>query len=135
MAVPDGEDKEALAVLERLAAAIARADVPSVLAEFWDSEQVVMLGSEKGEEAYGTRQLEELWTGVLSRGQAYRWLWREPAVVVRESLAWIASDAVVRVTGGSGEREVQYRATLVLIREQERWVIAQYHGSEPAAAW
>jgi ketosteroid isomerase-like protein len=132
--VPDGKD-DALAVLERLTAAIAAADVPAVLAEFWGSEQVVMLGSEQGEEAYGVEQLENLWSRVLSRGQTYRWLWREPRTVVHGHVTWVTSDALVHITEGSSEREVSYRATLVLVREEERWVIAQYHGSEPATAW
>ena len=131
----DSAHDEVIAVLQDLARAIANGDVGSVLASFWDSDQTMMVGSEQGETAFGRDALRQLWTRVLSRGQCYTLQWYDERVASAGSVAWLSARAVVTLVGTQGQRDLPYRATLVLIRPVDRWVIAQYHGSEPAAAW
>jgi lysophospholipase L1-like esterase len=126
---------EVIAVLHRLGRGIAAADVDAVLREFASSETVVMFGSEGPETAYGRSELAALWARVLSRGQSYIWNWRDETVAFLGSVAWLSATATVSLRDSTDVRELAYRATLVLVRERGRWVVVQYHGSEPAASW
>jgi ketosteroid isomerase-like protein len=132
---PTDDHRDITEVLRELARAITGGTVDNVLALFWQSEQVMVIGSEQGESAFGLAALATLWTRVLSRGQRYRWQWYDERVVRAGRVAWLSASATVVVEGTERERDVPYRATLVLILIDGQWLIAQYHGSEPAEAW
>jgi ketosteroid isomerase-like protein len=124
-----------LSVLRDLSEAIAAKDVEAVLAAFSESDGVTMFGSEGPEVAYGRGDLEALWSRVLSRDQQYLWRWREERVLIAGDVAWLSAKAEVSIDGGSDRRELPYRVTLVLTLHSGRWLIEQYHGSEPADVW
>lgn len=126
---------EVVGVLHALGAAIAGGDVDAVLANFSESDDLVMFGSERPETAYGRAELESLWARVLSRGQRYVWHWTEETVATAGEVAWLSAQALVTIDDDAGHRELLYRATLVLKRQSGRWLIEQYHGSEPAETW
>lgn len=127
---------ELTGILSRLSAAIAQGDATRVLAEFAAGKDVVMFGSEEAETAYGHEEIATLWRRVLSRGQRYEWRWSDQTVTRRGAVAWLSATATVTLEESSGAmRGIPYRLTLVLVREADRWVIVQYHGSEPAAPW
>lgn len=132
---PTDDHHDITEVLRELARAITGGTVDDVLALFWQSEQVMVIGSEQGESAFGHAALAALWARVLSRGQRYRWQWYDERVVRAGGVAWLSASATVVVEGAERERDVPYRATLVLILIDGQWLIAQYHGSEPAEAW
>jgi uncharacterized protein (TIGR02246 family) len=132
---PTGDHNDITAVLADLARAIVEGTADDVLALFWQSDQVMMIGSEQGESAFGRAALAALWTRVLSRGQRYRWRWYDERVVKVSGVAWLSASATVEVEGAERDRDLPYRATLVLVHIDGRWLIAQYHGSEPAGAW
>ena len=127
--------REVTDLLSRLSEAIAHGNAARVVAEFAAGGDVVMFGSEEAETAYGHEELAVLWKRVLSRGQRYKWRWSEQNVACRGAVAWLSATATVTLEESGTARGIPYRLTLVLVREAERWAIAQYHGSEPAAPW
>jgi ketosteroid isomerase-like protein len=127
--------REVTDLLSRLSDAISHGDAARVVAEFAAGDDVVMFGSEEAETAYGHEELAVLWKRVLSRGQRYKWQWSEQHVARRGAVAWLSATATVTLEESGATRGIPYRLTIVLVREAERWAIAQYHGSEPAAPW
>ncbi len=132
-AAPSHDD--IVAVLQKLGDAIASGDVGAVLALFSHSDDVVMFGSEKPETAHGYAELESLWQRVLSRGQRYVWSWSDQTVATAGNVAWLSAKAQVTIDDDSEHRVLPYRATMVLTRRSDGWLIEQYHGSEPADVW
>jgi uncharacterized protein (TIGR02246 family) len=126
---------EAVAVLERLGRAIAAGDPAAVIAEFWPAAEVTMFGSEGPEIAYGPTEVSALWHRVLARGQSYVWEWRNERVSAVGGVAWLTAEATVTIGEGPTVHRLPYRASLVLVEHAGRWMIAMYHGSEPAASW
>lgn len=127
--------RESEALLDRLSNAIAAGDADAVVAEFWPAAEVSMFGSEGPETAYGPEEIAALWRRVLSRGQTYIWRWREQRAVAAGSVAWLTAEATVTIRDAADSRDVEYRVSLVLVNEAGSWMIAQYHGSEPATPW
>lgn len=134
-AVDDDTRTDVIAVLHRLGQAITDADADAVIAEFSAATDVAMFGSEHPEIAFGPAELANLWRGILSRDQCYIWNWRNERVAAAGPVAWLTAEATVTIRDASVSRELDYRATLVLVREAGQWVIALYHGSEPAGSW
>lgn len=47
-------------------------------------------------------------------------------------VAWVTLETTVNISGEQGLKSAPYRITAVLERRGGRWLLAQYHGSEPA---
>jgi ketosteroid isomerase-like protein len=119
-------------LLERLNQGFARRDVQRVLNLFASGPEIMFIGSEPGEIAAGPEQLRNLLAGLFARGEIYQWRWGELHLSVTGDIAWLVAQAVLLVEGPE-PLELPYRITLVLQRCNSAWLIAHYHGSEPAA--
>lgn len=52
-------------------------------------------------------------------------------VAARGDVAWFFADALAGYTENEQVTSVVYRTTGVLEHQENRWLIAHYHGSEP----
>ena len=121
-----------LNLLERLNQGFARRDVSQVLDLFTPDPDIVFIGSEAGETATGPTQLRTLLEALFARPETYQWRWGQLHVRVIGQVAWLTTEATLRVQGRE-RLELPYRITLVLQRRGNAWLIIHYHGSEPAA--
>jgi ketosteroid isomerase-like protein len=121
-------------VLSELCECIARNDIDGVISHFVDGDEVVMFGAEELAVARGHEELTRLWTELLSRGHSYQWIWDTTLVRVRGGVAWLCSEAGVRVIDQVTLHRA-YRLTLVMSEHDGTWKIEQFHGSEPVTAW
>ena len=121
-----------LNLLERLNQGFARRDVSQVLDLFTPDPEIVFIGSEAGETATGPTQLRTLLEALFARPETYQWRWGQLHVRVIGQVAWLTTEATLRVQGRE-RLELPYRITLVLQRRGGRWLVIHYHGSEPVA--
>ena len=119
-------------MLRSFGRAVSRRDVQGVMNLFAPDADIVMLGSEKGERAYGPKGLKKFLEGVLSRRSTYSWRWRKQVISSSGSVAWVTAEGYVTVTTGKKKKTYPYRMTGVFERRATRWVWLHYHGSEPA---
>jgi len=121
-----------MAVLAEFNDAVATGNLNKALELFTSDPDVFLLASEEGEKATGREELESFFKRVFSRDVAYSWTWKEWIVSAKGSVAWVALDARVHMSSEQGVKSAPYRITAVLERRGEKWLLAQYHGSEPA---
>jgi ketosteroid isomerase-like protein len=142
-----------MAVLDEFNNAVVTRNLNKVLDLFTSDPDVFLLGSEAGERATGPQELESFFRRVFSREVAFSWAWKEWnfSASAKCSVAWVALDATVHMSGESEQgvtvKSAPYRITAVLERRSgqggrggkggkggrgARWLLAQYHGSEPA---
>jgi len=113
----------------------APASLSAISRQCWRSSpdaDVVIFGSEQGEQAVGTAALRELIQRLFSRPEASSWAWQWQSISRLGEVAWVAADTVSTTRGHHQESSRPYRLTAVLERRAGRWLIVQYHGSEPA---
>jgi uncharacterized protein (TIGR02246 family) len=121
-----------MAVLDDFNDAVATRNFNKVLGLFTSDQDVFLLASEAGERAIGREELESFFRRAFSRSAAYSWTWREWIVSASGPVAWVALDATVHMSDEQGVRSAPYRITVVLERRGGKWLLVQYHGSEPA---
>ena len=85
------------------------------------------MGSEADEVATGPDEIRHHLQRILARPVTYRWEWKSRKVSAAGSVAWLVADALA-----SGH---PYRMTVVLEKRGGRWLVMQFHGSEPAQPW
>ena len=121
-----------LAVLDAFNTAVATGARDAVLDLFTPDPDVFLLASEAGERAIGRAELERFFSRAFARPVAFSWTWDAGIVSAAGPVAWVALDATVHMTSERGTQRAPYRITAVLERRGDRWLLAQYHGSEPA---
>jgi ketosteroid isomerase-like protein len=130
------QDVEAtvIAVLNEFNDAISARDLERVLALFAPDEDTFLMGSEAGEMATGPGELQELFRRIFARSGSFSWTWNSKLVSTAGSTAWVALDSVVHYSEASRVRNLPYRITAVLEQRGDKWLLAQFHGSEPAGS-
>lgn len=124
-----------MSVLGEFNNAVATRNLNKVLDLFTFDPDVFLPGSEAGERATGRDELESFFRRIFSRDVAFSWTWKVWIVSAKGPVAWVALDATVHMSGEQGVKSAPYRITAVLERRGgrgARWLLAQYHGSEPA---
>jgi ketosteroid isomerase-like protein len=124
-------EEEVMAVLDAFNEALERRDLDATLALFVQHPDVTLVGSEQGETATGPSELRSFFERIFARPGIFRFEWRSCTVSARGDVAWFFADAIARYTENDHIASVAYRTTGVLEREQNHWLLAQYHGSEP----
>ena len=118
--------------LIRLNGLLSRRDL-SIVDEFVDSDDALMIGSEPGERARGPAQIEAYFEELFAKPEALSFAWREVDVSVHGDIAWIHADGdVVRRTDSSEVRH-PYRLAGVLEPRYGDWKWRLFQGSQPAA--
>jgi len=122
------------AVLDKLADAYARRDMNRLKETFAPDPDLLMYGTGADEKRVGVAevqaQAERDWSQSESASLTYTWT----AISAADSVAWAATDVTFRFEAGGQEMTLPARATFVLEKRGEKWLIAQTHFSFPAAA-
>ena len=117
--------------LIRLNGLLSRRDL-SIVDEFVDRDDALLIGSELGERARGPAQIEAFFEDLFAKPEALSFAWREVDVAVTGEVAWIHADGeVVRKTDSSEVRE-PYRLAGVLEPHGGDWKWRLFQGSQPA---
>jgi ketosteroid isomerase-like protein len=120
-------------VLERFNDLVSTQNL-QVLAEFAPGDEVLLVGSDAGEVATGSQELEAFFARIFARDTTFSWEWDRIDVSHAGDLAWFFADGRVVLSTAKEQRRTPYRITGVLERHGERWLWRQYHGSEPVTS-
>lgn len=116
-------------VIDRLISAIAARNLSGTMACFATGEDVAVIGSEQGEQAWGHQAVVAFFTRIYSKQGAYRFDLPRRTLTMHGDVAWLVADG--SVTGPSGADGKPYRLTAVLIRDRDDFRVALWSGSEP----
>jgi ketosteroid isomerase-like protein len=104
---------------------------PSIVAEFVDSPDTLLVGSLAGDTARGRAELEAHFRSYFEKPETISFAWREVDVAVRGAVAWLHAEGEVVVHGEGGDRRGPYRLTGVLELHGGKWLWRLFHGSQP----
>lgn len=121
---------EALQILERMNAYTLARD-PAVIEEFAADADTLLLASEANELAVGREEIRAFFERLMSQPCTYSWDWREKKVSTIGDIAWIFALGDIVLGRPEGEVRAPYRMTAVLERRSGKWLLRQFHGSEP----
>jgi hypothetical protein len=131
--------EEAASLVDALGDAFAAGDRDRALAAFVSDGDVVYVGSEPGEVAFGHRALRTLLGALFDRDERYRWRCHsahvaetpDGVVIVAETILTV--EPVTETTDAAGEVvSLPYRVTGLLERSPHGWRWRLCQGSEPA---
>ncbi len=131
MHADDAMEQQVLGVLGAFNDQLAARDLDGALGLFGSDPDVTLVGSEAGEIAVGPGELRAFFQRIFARAGTFRFEWRTCHVSAESDVAWFFADAVAHYSGPEGVASAPYRMTGVLTRRGDRWLFAQYHGSEP----
>ena len=120
-------------VLERFNELVSTKNM-QILAEFAPGDDTLLIGSDSGEIAKGSQEIEAFFTRIFARDETFSWEWNRIDVSQLGNLAWIFADGWVILSTSSKQLRSPYRITGVLERRDGRWLWRQYHGSEPVVS-
>ncbi|HEU0132202.1 MAG TPA: nuclear transport factor 2 family protein [Mycobacteriales bacterium] len=116
-------------LLDRLGTAVSGRDAEATLALFAPSCDVVLLGSEAGEQAYGWDELRAFLAHLYARPIGFGWEWSRVVADRRGDVLWFVASGNVVETVGDARSRTPYRFSGVAVGEPPR--LAVLHGSEP----
>ena len=124
-------ETEIIAALRIFSDLVSRKQRDSVFELFAPDADVVSIGSEARETAVGPEEIKNFLGRVLSRSYSYSWKWDWLVVSMKDQVAWVAAAGSV-IKSHDGKKETSpYRLSVVFEKRNSRWLIVQYHGSEP----
>lgn len=119
------------AALQRLGMLVSRKD-PSVLAEFANDADVLLVGSEGSEVIEGPAALRSFFSEVFRAPANIGWEWRRVRISSADDVAWLFAEGDLVIVADARPQRRPYRLTGVLQRQGRRWLWKHFHGSEPA---
>jgi uncharacterized protein (TIGR02246 family) len=134
MQADDAIEQQVMDVLGAFNDHLARRDLDGVLGLFVSDSDVTLVGSEAGETAFGPAELRAFFERIFARVGTFQFEWRTCRISAEGEVAWFFADAVAHYGEPEGVASAPYRTTGVLKRHRDRWLLAHYHGSEPARA-
>lgn len=121
-------------LLTRLDDAISSRDLVATLSLFDDDPSVILVGSEAGEIAVGSEELDEFFQRLYSRPITFRWEWPNPiSGRAYGEVIWFLADGEVVETTHDSEHRAPYRFTGVALPVDGTWRLALIHGAEPTS--
>lgn len=117
--------------LIRLNGLLSRRDL-SILDEFIDAPDTLLIGPGPEERARGPVQIEAFFEQLFARPEAQSFSWREVDVSVCGDVAWIHADGELIHKTDSGETRTPYRLAGVLEPRGGDWKWRMFQGSRPA---
>jgi uncharacterized protein (TIGR02246 family) len=121
------------AVLERLAKAYAQRDMDLLISAFLPDPDVLMYGTGADEKRVGLAEMEAQARRDWSQSEAANIRYGWTSISAAGPVAWVATDAVFHLEGGGQQFDLPARATAVLEKRDDEWLIAQVHFSFAAA--
>ena len=127
------DDHQAVtAALDAWTAAVRSGDLEAVLALSVPDEALLVVGLDPGERAHGPEGFRSMLRHLFASGGAYWWTWDHVQVRVSGDTGWVATAGTAHVARDGNDLTTPYRATAVFERRDGRWLLAHWHGSEPA---
>jgi uncharacterized protein (TIGR02246 family) len=121
------------AVMDRLAMAYAKRDLAMLQSTFAQEPDVVMIGTGADEKRMGPEEIriqaERDWAQTDDAALTYDWT----SISSAGPVAWAATDVTMKVKAGGQEMKFPLRASLVLEKRGDEWLIVHVHMSSPAA--
>jgi hypothetical protein len=119
-------------MLAALSEAFSTGDLALLMEQFSSSPTATYAGSETGEIATGQEALTQLFSGLLTRPERYRFEFDDVRAQEVGPVVWLVADGRghEQTPEGPGD-SFPYRITGVLVREQGAWRWAMLCGAEP----
>lgn len=124
-------ETEIISVLRSFSDLVSKKEKLAVLSLFAPDSDVVSIGSEARETAVGQEEIKAFLERVLSRPYSFSWKWDWTLVSAKDQFAWVSAKGSVIKSEGETRLFSPYRLTAVFEKRGERWLLVQYHGSEP----
>ena len=119
----------AQALLSQFEAGIAERDLTS-LAELC-TDDVVLFGSSRAN--FGPKEVGD-YLRLVAESNTVRWLLDRWSVLHHDDAHLLAAaEGQVEFDDGTGAERSDFRLTLWLVRDDERWRLSHFHGSVPEA--
>ena len=136
--IPRMNDEQASAevvdgVLKKLVDRLQSRDVAQIMNLF--TKDALLFGSEAGEVAQGTEELQAFFTTIFEQRTKISWTWDSLFTRKIGESIWFVGPAMLHLNDGSGhDVDYPYRLSGVLLRgTTEPWVFTMFNGSEPAS--
>lgn len=124
-------EAKVLATLDRFAEGYASRDLDAILAVF--APGAVLIGTGADEKRIGLGEIRAQIERDLAQSEALNIQYQWATVMARGSVAWVASEAIVRWKTAGAEGSTLLRHTVVLERRGGHWLWVQSHASIPPA--
>src|SRR5919109_1919052 len=121
--------KAVKSVLEDWAESYRQRDIKRLLAAVAPDPDVIMYGTGADEKRIGIAGIQAQAERDWSQTESAAFVLNEPAISASGSVAWVAADAVFRLTAGGGEMALPARFTAVLEKRDDQWLLVQAHFS------
>ena len=118
-------------LLRSLVSALRRRDLEAAVGCF--DREAVLLGSGDAERADGAPAIRSFLTAFFTEPFTMGWEWDAVAATRSGELVWFLLQGEAVLRGEAGEQRLPYRISGVIVERGGRPVLAQFHGSEPAA--
>jgi ketosteroid isomerase-like protein len=131
-AAATADDAAIRAGLDTLNAAMARRDVPAVMALFDDTDDILLVGSDTGEVFRGRAAVAGFIQALC--GLPFVFSFDLPDVIIRHGgrSAWVFADgAMVHTRDNSQATRVPYRFSLAMVKRGHEWRWQLFHGAIP----
>jgi uncharacterized protein (TIGR02246 family) len=117
-------------MLEGFCAAFEARDAAAVMGLFLPDPDVMVVTSEESL-LRGPDELQRFLRAYEHGPTKYSWIWDHVEVSTAAAVAWLLAEGVETATTGDEKQKHAYRMTMVCEQRDERWLLAQVHGSSP----
>jgi len=124
---------EVRSALDRFSELSGRGDLASVMTQFDDQADILLVGSDKGE-VYKGRAAMEGWLGQLYQGSGFSWQMDRVDISSHGETAWVFVEGKMNVRNkatGALRFSAPYRFSGVLVKRGDGWAWRLFHGSAP----
>lgn len=122
---------EILKTLDQWNTASKNAELDKFMALFDDSENILLVGSAKGEVYKGKVQIRE-WLSQLYGFAGFSWEMNSVEIDANKNTAWVFVEGFMVVKPHKGEaRKTPYRFTGILVKKGGEWKWRLFNGSVP----
>jgi ketosteroid isomerase-like protein len=124
-------EKEVIAVMSKFAEAYSKRDINNLLSIIAPDDDVLVFGLEPDEKCIGINriksQLERDWYQTNVSSIEFTWV----SISTAGLLAWIASEALIKINVNGTSLVLPSRITSVLEKRGDKWFVMQAHFSVP----
>jgi len=126
-------ETEVMAVMNQVKEAFNKRDLDSIPVLFAPDPDVVFYGTGADEKGIGQAGIKAEWGRAFAQSDEATIQFGWYSVSAAGSVAWVASDCIIRAKVSGQEISFPIRFTTVLEQRNGRWLVVQSHASMPAA--
>lgn len=133
MQADEKTETEVKAALQKLIDSYVKRDLQGFLDCFAPDDDVVIYGTGADEKCVGIErirtQVRRDWEQSESTAMSFSWM----PISAAAGVAWAAADGAIEFSTNGQDASIPVRATFVLERRANKWLIVQSHFSMPAS--